>query len=432
MLHLDLQRGKENMKDVEFVSTHIKTAACTGRLIKNTCKMAGGKEEEEENEEEEEEEKTARKEDTFLGDAWFGSVDSCIIARELKSHFICVVKTVHNRYPKQWIEQAMAHWPPGSNLVLQANIEGVDLVAIGYKYSQRKVLCFLCTKGAGSTLPGEPYVAKWKDSRGNMMAKHVARPKVISKYFAHSNKVDVHNQSRQSDLALEEHWVTRDGFFRINTSLVGITVVDAWRAYRHHMHPNHRHKDIPLMEFVSVLTKDLLRNKLTRKVPALPTAFNIMPNPDTVSVRNPAIDQEEDSRAVAETAAFQMTQESIVDCPAAMFTDDEALENALASSLEDRRSSHGLIMNTEMTTEVVEEKDADGTLKVKQNIRRKRGICNYCKHKTFWFCPVCPPKPRASKHWCCGPSQPNGHVCNAKHDSSWCYVEAQEAANKSE
>ena len=167
-------------------------------------------------------------------------------------------------------------------------------------------------------------------------------------------------------------------------------------------------------------------------MPDLPTAFNVMPNPHAVSVRNPAVDQEEDSGDVAETAVFEMTQESIVDCPAARFRDEEALGNALASSMEDRRSNHGLIMNNEMTTEVVEETDADGALKVKQVIRRKRGVCNYCKHKTFWYCPICPPKPRANKHWCCGPTQPNGHVCNARHDSSWCYVEDQEATNKSE
>ena len=45
-----------------------------------------------------------------------------------------------------------------------------------------------------------------------------------------------------------------------------MTVVDAWRAYRHHMHHNHCHKDISLIRFLSILTKDLLRHRLTRRI----------------------------------------------------------------------------------------------------------------------------------------------------------------------
>jgi len=54
--------------------------------------------------------------------------------------------------------------------------------------------------------------------------------------------IDVLNQSRQSDLALEKHWVTKDGFFRIVTTLFGVTVVDAWKGYVWHCGPNHRHR----------------------------------------------------------------------------------------------------------------------------------------------------------------------------------------------
>ena len=200
LLHLEIQRGKDEMKTAEFVdSKTLKTAACTARLIKYTKKDEGG---EPSNvavgaaAREQREEK--KNKDTYLGDAWFGSVDSAILADSLGSHLICVVKTVHNRYPKTFLETTMEKWPPGLDLVLQTNIDGVDLVAMGYKYSKKKVLCFLYTKGAGSMLPGDPYVAKWKDPNGNMMARYVQRPKVVSLYFKHSNRIDTHNQSRQS------------------------------------------------------------------------------------------------------------------------------------------------------------------------------------------------------------------------------------------
>ena len=43
----------------------------------------------------------------------------------------------------------------------------VDLYAIGYKYSKKKVLHFIMTPGAGSTAPGEPYQVRYSDSFGN-------------------------------------------------------------------------------------------------------------------------------------------------------------------------------------------------------------------------------------------------------------------------
>ena len=125
----------------------------------------------------------------------------------------------------------MKNWPPGSHLVLETTCEGVDVVACGYKYNKRKVCCFVFTKGAGHTQEGKPYVAKWKDDNNNTRTRNVPRPDVISKYFGHSNVVDLFNQSRQFDLKLEKHWVTEDGYFRLLTSLFGIVVTDCWKSY---------------------------------------------------------------------------------------------------------------------------------------------------------------------------------------------------------
>ena len=41
-----------------------------------------------------------------------------------------------------------------------AEKEDVPLVCIGFKYNLKKVIVFLSTKGAASTQPGEPYLAK--------------------------------------------------------------------------------------------------------------------------------------------------------------------------------------------------------------------------------------------------------------------------------
>ena len=72
----------------------------------------------------------------------------------------------------------------------------LELLAIGYKYNKRKVISFIATKGSGNTEPGTPYKSKWRDDNGDNVLKLIEQPDIISRYFLHSNVVDVGNQSR--------------------------------------------------------------------------------------------------------------------------------------------------------------------------------------------------------------------------------------------
>ena len=171
----------------------------------------------------------------------------------------------------------MKDWPPGSHLVLEGTYLDVPLLAVGYKYNKRKVCCFVATKGAGHTEPGVCYEAKWKDNNMNTRSRDVPRPEIVAKYFIRSNGIDVHNQTRQSDLALEKHWVTTDGFFRLVTTMFGINVTDAARAYQYHLPSSHRHKNIDIIGFTRLLCKDLLNNKFS-KVPESQNALVILSN----------------------------------------------------------------------------------------------------------------------------------------------------------
>ena len=63
----------------------------------------------------------------------------------------------------------MEDWPGGTSIVLKGTTpSGVDLVAIGYKYNSRTILCFVATENAGSTLPGTPYKARFADPLNNI------------------------------------------------------------------------------------------------------------------------------------------------------------------------------------------------------------------------------------------------------------------------
>ena len=80
-----------------------------------------------------------------------------------------------------------------------------------------------------------PYEMKWTDHHGNIHVRNVARPEVVSKFYKHSNSVDVHNHLRQACLKLEKKWVTLDCWFRVTTTLIGMSVVDCFRLSKFHI-----------------------------------------------------------------------------------------------------------------------------------------------------------------------------------------------------
>ena len=407
MMHLELQRGKTEMRKAEYSQTHMQTAACALRLMKYSKKRKISEEEDRvipDNWDEA---------STYLADGWFGSIQAVLAAKMLGDSMICVVKTCHAGTPRAFIEEKMKDWPAGSNLALQATVRGVDIVCMGYKYSKKKVLTFLFDKGAGSIKPGEPYVAKWKDQYLNTVSKLVPRPDVIAKYFKSSNKIDVHNQSRQHDLGLEKAWVTRCGYFRLNTTILGICAVDAWKTYRHHLNHRHRHHNINLKDFISILTKDLLENTLTRRAPLPHPSFNIDFLGATVHVPTEVQDPE--------VPEFEkLTQESVFGVPG----EDPELEEALNAHPPARsvtEGMHGLRKIDMWCIEKIYGTGGDGQAVVRDVRRRKRGKCRHCSAKTPWYCQACSfnPPECPGRYWCCGPDVAHGKECQQKHDSEW-------------
>ena len=84
----------------------------------------------------------------------------------------------------------------GTWITMEATVDGVDLLGIGYKYNTKKFFTFVMTKGAGSSRPGEKYIAKFPDSFWNVCIRHIARPAVITHFFDVSNKTIFHDQRR--------------------------------------------------------------------------------------------------------------------------------------------------------------------------------------------------------------------------------------------
>ena len=130
----------------------------------------------------------------------------------------------------------MNYFPGGTWILIKGKTEelGQNLVCIGYKYNKKTVPTFLSTRGAGSSEADDPYAARFPDKYGNLGVRHVARPKFISNYFKYSNKVDVHTQVRQFDIALEKKWVILFPYLRLYTTLLGTNLTDFWKRFKRH------------------------------------------------------------------------------------------------------------------------------------------------------------------------------------------------------
>ena len=263
MIHAEIQEGKTYMKDKKYFRPYGATAACVLRLAEAT-KNCGQRE-------------NTNITNLFYGDSWFAGLKTAVAVKELhNSEFIGIVKTSHKQFPKAYIEKEMNDWPPGTHLVLKTTVNTNTYYAIGYKYSCKKIICFITSGSAGHTLPGQPYEAKWMDANGRVQFRDIPRPHLISEFFLHSNQIDKHNHARQSELAIEENVVTFDGYFRLYCTYLGITITDTWKLYRHHLGLKHKNKTMSISNFANILCKTLLVNDYkatgyeTTTIPPLP------------------------------------------------------------------------------------------------------------------------------------------------------------------
>lgn len=247
LLVLELQRGKAGMSNATYQVELGATAACTVRLLESSI----GEEDE--------------RKHTVQGDAWFGSVRAAAALGAKGHRAVLQVKNNSGLFPKSFITDALENAPGGVHIVLKGTApNGIELVAIGYRYSTKTTLFFVATADAGATTPGTPYEMKYTDDHGNVCVRFVERPDIISKFFRDSNTIDKHNQSRQFDLALEKTWLTQDPYFRLVTTLLGIITVNTWKLADWHkiLNPPNSREDtkMSIKKFAGVLCYQLVTN----------------------------------------------------------------------------------------------------------------------------------------------------------------------------
>jgi hypothetical protein len=143
---------------------------------------------------------------------------------------------------------------------MTTEISGVKLLAIAFAWSQKSTAFFIST--VGTTAPAlQSYASNFEDKYGNTCTKFIRRPEIVNFIYRFLPVLDNHNKSRQHLLKLEKKWPTRDCWFRLFTTLVGLSVVDLYRLYRCH---NEKEWDkYTVLQFSDMICNGLLpRNRI--------------------------------------------------------------------------------------------------------------------------------------------------------------------------
>ena len=106
-------------------------------------------------------------------------------------------------------------------------------MAIAYAWmSQKGVSYFVSTRGSTEPSPIK-YQSKFEDEWGNTIVWEIDRPEVAHFLYEYLPLIDEHNKQRQSLLGLERRCQTKDPWFRLLCTLMGMSIVGMHCCYRH-------------------------------------------------------------------------------------------------------------------------------------------------------------------------------------------------------
>ena len=176
----------------------------------------------------------------WIGDAYFGNVNGmAYLTNKFGVVGQALVKNCSANYCKAAMLERLASKERGSTVVALATVEGVEMMAVGYKFSlSRPPNLFLAT--VGSSADGGTYFASFDNDDGVTETAPLPRPQVAEQYFgtqdgaAGSTACDDHNHRRQNELDVCRNWHLEDGWLHHVIEIVaGYTFIDMHLLARH-------------------------------------------------------------------------------------------------------------------------------------------------------------------------------------------------------
>ena len=196
---------------------------------------------------------------TTVGDSYFASVGAACTLDERGMGFIGVVKTATRKFPMAYLSNLEMQERGDRHGVVTRGANGVTTL-MAFVWMDRDRRYFIAS--ASSLQAGLPHVrTRWRqvDSRLNAEAERVEvtvqQPKACETYYSACGKIDGHNRHRQATLMLENKLPTQEWSRRVNMTLFGMLVVDAWLVFSACTEAAETQK-----EFYTLLAEELIDN----------------------------------------------------------------------------------------------------------------------------------------------------------------------------
>jgi hypothetical protein len=213
MLFLELQEGKYAM-DQKDAANIAKYGANTANLLRMTAAYHH----------------TSR---VVCADSAWGSVMTAVSLAQHGLYNYAIVKGSTKRLAVGYLRDPEHYMTAGSSTFICALIEGMPVLAIGWQDQTQKILITTCGTTADGT-PHEKIQTEWTGpGQTETRTIKVRRPRAFEKYFDNALAIDVNNHLRQGELRVEQGWVTRKWYLRVHSTILGISVTDAFLAFHH-------------------------------------------------------------------------------------------------------------------------------------------------------------------------------------------------------
>ena len=160
--------------------------------------------------------------ETLFSNSWFSGVKKTGGVMDEGVYYCGLAKTSQKLFCLDTLEKSTKEWPGGSHLVMKSTSRVTGdrpLMAIIYKYIDKKILGYIDMEGARSTIPGVTYLSCYPCDYSNVSILPVISNHLLGRYFSDCIEIENHNRMWQSDIVLEKNSVTQSGYFRLVTTV---------------------------------------------------------------------------------------------------------------------------------------------------------------------------------------------------------------------
>jgi hypothetical protein len=176
----------------------------------------------------------ARTDRIVCADSYFASVGTLKELKRIGLRFIGVVKTATRQFPQAYLSNLEMR-ERGERRVIARDDTGTPFM-LAFSWMDRDRRYFISS--ASSLQPGRAYTRyRWRqvsdepNAAPERVELEIPQPQAAEIYYDACGMIDRHNRCRQDDLMLERKLGTMDWSMRVNTSVLGMCIVDAWYAY---------------------------------------------------------------------------------------------------------------------------------------------------------------------------------------------------------